>query len=157
MRNAHADWPFDALATIRGGGSVTDLAWLNDLEIPRRLYPPPLPILTGVGYQRNGTILYAVAHRRFDTRSEVALHISQTIRDNAGRAFAALERIRLSVGRVLPRERMILSAQADRVISLGSVVEPSSISLIVTSEASPRANVCFCDDWTDSAALRPAC
>jgi exodeoxyribonuclease VII large subunit len=30
---AHRQSPFDALVVIRGGGSVTDLAWLNDLQL----------------------------------------------------------------------------------------------------------------------------
>jgi exodeoxyribonuclease VII large subunit len=37
VMSAHLERPFDALAIIWGGGSVTDLAWLNDLDIARRL------------------------------------------------------------------------------------------------------------------------
>ena len=44
-----------------------------------------------------------------------ALHITQTIRDNAVGALTALEQIRLQVGRILARERTNVAAQADRV------------------------------------------
>ena len=91
---AHRQRPFDALVVIRGGGSVTDLAWLNDLELARLLCRSPIPVFTGIGHERDGTILDEVAHRRFDTPSKVALHIASTIRDNALAALADLDRIR---------------------------------------------------------------
>jgi exodeoxyribonuclease VII large subunit len=115
VMTAHAERPFDALAIIRGGGTVTDLAWLNDLEVARRLCECPIPVLTGIGHERDNTILDEIAHRRFDTPSKVALHITQTVRDNAFGALAALEQIRLQVGRILSREQTTLAAQADRV------------------------------------------
>src|SRR4051794_17290032 len=48
---------FDALVIIRGGGSVTDLAWLNDLELARLLCQAPIPVLTGIGHERDSTIV----------------------------------------------------------------------------------------------------
>ncbi len=46
---AYKQKPFDALAIIRGGGSVTDLAWLNDMDLARLLCQSPVPIFTGIG------------------------------------------------------------------------------------------------------------
>lgn len=113
----HRRRPFDAVAIIRGGGSVTDLAWLNDLELARRICKAPVPILTGIGHERDGTILDEVAHRRFDTPSKAALHVSATIKDNALAALAAVEQVRLQVARILARERTALATQADRIES----------------------------------------
>jgi exodeoxyribonuclease VII large subunit len=112
---AHRRRPFDALVIIRGGGSVTDLAWLDDLELARLVCRCPIPIFTGIGHERDSTILDEVAHRRFDTPSKVALHITQTIRDNALGALAALEQIKLQVARIVTRERTALATQADRI------------------------------------------
>jgi exodeoxyribonuclease VII large subunit len=75
VASAHRELPFDALVIIRGGGAVTDLAWLNDLELARRICRLPIPVLTGIGHERDSTILDEVAHRRFDTSSKVANHI----------------------------------------------------------------------------------
>lgn len=72
---AHRQRPFDALVIIRGGGSVTDLAWVNDLELARLLCRSPIPVVTGIGHERDNTILDEIAHHRFDTPSKVALHI----------------------------------------------------------------------------------
>jgi exodeoxyribonuclease VII large subunit len=112
---AQAERPFDALVVIRGGGSVTDLAWLNDLELARLLCRACVPVLTGIGHERDSTILEEVAHRRFDTPSKIALHISTTVKENALGAVAAFEQIRLQVARVLTRERTALDRQAERV------------------------------------------
>ena len=112
---AHRQRPFDALVVIRGGGSVTDLAWLNDLELALLLCRSPIPVFTGIGHERDGTILDEIAHRRFDTPSKVALHIASTIKDNALVALADLDRIEAQVGRILARERTTLDAQAERI------------------------------------------
>lgn len=112
---AHRQIPFDALVIIRGGGAVTDLAWLNDMELARMICLAPIPVLTGIGHERDSTILDEVAHRKFDTPSKVALHIMSTIRDNALAALAALDRIKLQVARVLTRERTGIETQADRI------------------------------------------
>jgi exodeoxyribonuclease VII large subunit len=112
---AHRQRRFDALVVIRGGGSVTDLAWLNDLELARLLCQSPIPFVTGIGHERDSTILDEIAHRRFDTPSKVALHITTTIRDNALAAITALDQIKLQVARTLSRERTALATQVDRV------------------------------------------
>lgn len=62
---AHGKSAFDALVIIRGGGSVTDLAWLNDLDVAQMLCSSPIPVLTGIGHERDSAILDEVAHRRF--------------------------------------------------------------------------------------------
>ena len=64
---SHRHQAFDAIVIIRGGGSVMDLAWLNDLELARMLCVLPISFLTGIGHERDSTILDEVAHRMFDT------------------------------------------------------------------------------------------
>ena len=112
---AHKQRAFDALVVIRGGGAVTDLAWLNDLDLARLLCQSRVPIFTGIGHERDSTILDEIAHRRFDTPSKVAPHISSTIKDNAVEAIQAWERITTLVGRIVLREKTILETQAERI------------------------------------------
>lgn len=72
----------DALCVIRGGGSVTDLYWLNDRDLAEALCRIKIPVLTGIGHERDNTILDEVANTRFDTPSKVIGHISGTIYAN---------------------------------------------------------------------------
>ena len=94
---------------------MTDLAWLNDMDLAKLLCQSPVPIFTGIGHERDNTILDEIAHTRFDTPSKVALHISTTIKDNALAAIQAWERINALVGRIILRERTMLATQADRI------------------------------------------
>jgi exodeoxyribonuclease VII large subunit len=112
---AHKQKPFDALVVIRGGGSVTDLAWLNDLELAKLICQSPVPVFTGIGHERDNTILDEIAHTRFDTPSKVALHIKSTIKENAFTAIESWERINALVGRIIHRERTMLATQVDRI------------------------------------------
>jgi len=81
----------DAVAIIRGGGAVNDLAWLNDYTLARCLCELDVPVLTGIGHERDSTILDEVAHQRFDTPSKVIAGIEQRIRQRAEEARGAFE------------------------------------------------------------------
>jgi exodeoxyribonuclease VII large subunit len=52
----------DAVVIIRGGGAVNDLAWLNDYLLARCLCDLPIPVLTGIGHERDSILLDEVAH-----------------------------------------------------------------------------------------------
>lgn len=82
----HVEHRYDALCIIRGGGSVTDLYWLNDLALARAICVTPIPVFSGIGHERDNTIVDEVAHTRFDTPSKVVGHIGGTIYTNAMQA-----------------------------------------------------------------------
>lgn len=89
----HAIQAFDAVVIIRGGGASIDLAWLNDLELARRICLAPVPVFSGIGHERDNTILDEVAQQRFDTPSKVINHIVNTIVRNAQQAALHMESI----------------------------------------------------------------
>jgi exodeoxyribonuclease VII large subunit len=74
-----AETPPDAVVIIRGGGAVNDMAWLNDYDLARLICDLPIPVLTGIGHERDNTVLDEVANIRFDTPSKVAAGIEQVI------------------------------------------------------------------------------
>jgi exodeoxyribonuclease VII large subunit len=73
------DAPPDAVVIIRGGGAVNDMAWLNDYDLARLICDLPIPVFTGIGHERDHTVLDEVANIRFDTPSKVAGGIEQVI------------------------------------------------------------------------------
>ena len=83
----------DAVVIIRGGGAVNDLAWLNDYELARTVCELELPLLTGIGHERDSTLLDEVAQQRFDTPSKVIAGIEQQIVRRAAEARAHFESI----------------------------------------------------------------
>lgn len=97
LRDACAQWERDgrpdAVAIIRGGGAANDLAWLNDYSLARLVCKTPVPVLTGIGHERDNTILDEVANTRFDTPSKVIGGIERTIKartDEVGRSFESV-------------------------------------------------------------------
>lgn len=76
---ANHPWVPDAVVIIRGGGAVNDLAWLNDHDLARTICELKIPVLTGIGHERDNTILDEVAHTRFDTPSKVIAGIERTL------------------------------------------------------------------------------
>jgi exodeoxyribonuclease VII large subunit len=78
----------DALVIIRGGGSVNDLAWLNDYALARCVCECPVPVLTGIGHERDDTSIDEVAHRRFDTPSKVIAGLKDVVHARAREAQA---------------------------------------------------------------------
>lgn len=75
--------PFDALVIIRGGGAISDLAWLNNEQIARAVCNFPVHVMVGIGHERDYTILDEVAGERFDTPSKVSHRIFSLVSNNA--------------------------------------------------------------------------
>lgn len=98
----------DAVAIIRGGGAVNDLAWLNDYGLARCLCELDVPVLTGIGHERDNTVLDEVAHQRFDTPSKVIVGIEQRIRQRADEARSTFEAIARAAGQHLQGARQVL-------------------------------------------------
>lgn len=85
--------PPDAIAIIRGGGAVNDLAWLNDYDLSRLICDSGIPVLTGIGHERDNTVLDEVAHTRFDTPSKVVAGIEQVVVQRVREACANFEQL----------------------------------------------------------------
>lgn len=100
-RDVHGEEPLDALIVIRGGGAVTDLAWLNDLEVARALATFPAPVITGLGHARDDTLPDEVACIRTDTPSKAAGLIVRTVAAAAARAQEDARTIRTRARDVL--------------------------------------------------------
>lgn len=67
----------DLLVIIRGGGAVTDLAYLNDYELSALVCETDVPVWVGIGHERDKGILDEIAHTAFDTPSKVIIGIEK--------------------------------------------------------------------------------
>lgn len=63
---------FDCVAIIRGGGSKTDLACFDQLAISQHICQFPLPIITGIGHDRDESVADLVANTPLKTPTAVA-------------------------------------------------------------------------------------
>lgn len=63
--------PFDVIAIVRGGGSVADFKPFDDYELAKYIAGFPIPIFTGIGHDRNQSIVDLMA-REHKTPTKVA-------------------------------------------------------------------------------------
>lgn len=70
---------FDAVIIIRGGGSTADLMWFDSYLLALNIAQFPLPVLTGIGHERDESVADMVAHTRLKTPTAVAEFIIDRI------------------------------------------------------------------------------
>lgn len=79
---------FDGVVIIRGGGATGDLASFDDYTLAAHIAMFPLPVMIGIGHERDVTLLDYVANMRVKTPTAAAEWL-------IGRGMAALEQVRL--------------------------------------------------------------
>ena len=74
---------FDAVVIIRGGGATADLSGFDTLALAEHVANFPIPIITGIGHDRDESILDMVSHTRVKTPTAAAAflidHLKQTL------------------------------------------------------------------------------
>jgi exodeoxyribonuclease VII large subunit len=126
----------DAIALIRGGGAVNDLAWLNDYALARWVCDQPIPVLTGIGHERDSTVIDEVANTRFDTPSKVVSGIEQQIVARARETQRAWDLVASAAQRSLQAVRIdVASMEAQiRGDARGHIAEARQVSAGVVHE-----------------------
>ena len=103
----------DAVVIIRGGGAVNDLAWLNNYDLARFICELEVPVLTGIGHERDSTVLDEIANIPFDTPSKVISGIEQVIVRRVNEVKAGLADIlRVATHAVQSTRRAVEQAEA---------------------------------------------
>lgn len=89
-----SDYKYDCIIIIRGGGSKTDLHFMNDLKIARFACRSPIPVFVGIGHERDVGVLDYIANKSFDTPSKVIEYIYSIVVQNANEIKTNLELIK---------------------------------------------------------------
>lgn len=63
---------WDCVVIIRGGGATSDLNGFDELELARAIATFPLPVIVGIGHERDRTVLDEIAHTRVKTPTAAA-------------------------------------------------------------------------------------
>lgn len=106
----HFSFPeYDCVVIIRGGGATTDLSGFDTLALAENVANFPLPIITGIGHERDESILDMIAFRREKTPTAVASFLIQHLLDIDTFLTNAQERIMRSVSQRMDVERQRLN------------------------------------------------
>lgn len=113
---------FDAVVIIRGGGATSDLSGFDTLALAENVANFPLPVITGIGHDRDESILDMVAYTRVKTPTAAA----QFLIDNLTRTDTMIESLRQRILQVTQQhmhgEHMRMKAVAGRIPVLFSLV-----------------------------------
>lgn len=115
--NARID-EFDVVVIIRGGGATTDMSGFDTLALAENVANFPLPIITGIGHDRDECILDMVSYMRVKTPTAAAAFLIDHLSEVYTALVSARERIRRIAERHLAYEKMRLKQLADRIPTL---------------------------------------
>lgn len=114
---------FDCVVIIRGGGAVSDLSAFDSLALAENVANFPLPVITGIGHERDESVVDMVANTRVKTPTAAAALLIDNLHRVLDRIEAAQERIAVAVKRRMDLERIRLARLAERIPVLFTLVK----------------------------------
>lgn len=103
---------YDVVVIIRGGGATSDLTGFDTLRLAENVCNFPLPIITGIGHERDESILDLVAWHSVKTPTAAAAFLVDHLQEVAVFLDEAGERIARHVGRQMQSEKTRLQRLA---------------------------------------------
>ena len=98
---------FDCVVIIRGGGATSDLSGFDTLALAENVVNFPIPIITGIGHDRDECILDMVSHLRVKTPTAAAAFLI----DQAQAVYDALDDAQNRIARHAQQKLSTLIAQ----------------------------------------------
>ena len=109
---------YDVVVIIRGGGATADLSGFDTLRLAENVANFPLPIITGIGHERDESVLDMVAHLRVKTPTAAAACLIDNLMVVSQRLDDWQEAISLRVGQRLAQEHARLQQVMVRIPTL---------------------------------------
>lgn len=106
---------WDAVVIIRGGGAVSELSCFDTYDLANNCAQFPLPIITGIGHQRDESVLDMVAHTRAKTPTAAAELLVHAMLEQAAYVGGAMQAIADAAKSRMENERLRMNALAGRL------------------------------------------
>ena len=100
--------PIDVVVIIRGGGATSDLSGFDTLELAENVANFPIPIITGIGHERDESVLDMVSHTRVKTPTAAAALLIEKLMEVWQTVQSLEDRITSVVSEHIKRERQQL-------------------------------------------------
>lgn len=125
-----ADQPYDAVVVIRGGGSKMDLDCFDDYELCAHLAQFPLPVITGIGHERDQSIADLVAHSYLKTPTSVAEFLLAKMLDFESAINASFESITLQAKSYISHQNEFINELNFRFkLSISQLIQRNTIEI----------------------------
>lgn len=115
--------PFDCVVIIRGGGATADLSGFDALLLAENVAQFPLPIITGIGHDRDESVIDMVSHTRVKTPTAAAQLLISHL-------DATMQRIDTCAERINTFFSLLKSREEARIDKLSSFLVPLTSHLI---------------------------
>ena len=120
----NAEWEkWDCVVIIRGGGATSDLSGFDTLALAENVANFPLPIITGIGHDRDESVLDMISFQRVKTPTAAAAFLIEHLATTYARIEDAQEAVVNCVKRRLQVERMRLERLSGNIPVLFSLVK----------------------------------
>ena len=106
---------YDVIIVSRGGGSREDLSPFDDEGVVRAVYHANTPIATGVGHERDVTLIDLVADKRFLTPTGAAQGVLPDVMSDIRRIRQLETAIRSGMANLVGRKRLLLQTRRERL------------------------------------------
>lgn len=84
---------FDVVCILRGGGATADLSGFDTLALAENVAQYPIPVITGIGHERDESILDMISHTRVKTPTAAAAFLIDHLKLVLERVGQAEERV----------------------------------------------------------------
>lgn len=113
---------FDCVVIIRGGGATSDLSGFDSLQLAENVAQFPLPVITGIGHERDSCVLDFISYIRVKTPTAAADFLIENLMSTLDILNTARERIVRTAQNSLQKEQLRLLSFAERIPALFSVI-----------------------------------
>ncbi len=114
---------FDCVVIIRGGGATADMSGFDTLALAENVAQFPLPIITGIGHERDESILDMVSHTRVKTPTAAAAFLIDRLDQLLERITDYESRITHYAQRLIENYHLRLNSIAERIPTLFALVK----------------------------------
>lgn len=121
INNEIEDW--DCVVIIRGGGATADMNCFDNEVLARHICYFPLPVIVGIGHERDNCVLDYIANTRCKTPTAVAEFLISHQRE-------AWSRICEKVNQIVRFTTLYLDGEKQRIAQLESGIPAAAIQLI---------------------------
>lgn len=101
---------WDVVVIIRGGGATSELSCFDTYDLANNCAQFPLPIITGIGHQRDESVLDMVAHTRAKTPTAAAEFLIHAMLEQGTSLENARQTVFTAVRSLMDAERVRLNA-----------------------------------------------
>ncbi|MBO5626360.1 MAG: exodeoxyribonuclease VII large subunit [Prevotella sp.] len=119
----HSSLNFDCVVIIRGGGATSDLSGFDTLALAEHVANFPIPIITGIGHERDESVLDMVSHTRVKTPTAAAAFLISHLKGVLDAIEDAEQSIVLKVRQQMEMEKIRLLHLSQQIPSLYSLVK----------------------------------